>query len=219
MITLRVAICKGYHGKCTPNPFPLFTSHILYLYQWFLTSPSFFSISPSTVTHKALNLWYKDDFAKKVVGFDVSLQPGDLVWLETPRNPTCEIVDLEAWGTYLLLSSRLFLLLPLFFNTLCGWRLLAIPPMTSWIWKLGVCISFSLLSPISPFTFFDDPSSVIVDLYVAFPPLHFPSLPLTSPLFSSPFFCFLVIFWLEMSGEPTCDCRRELSLCYFCFLL
>lgn len=50
------------------------------------------------VTHKALNLWYKDDFATKVVNFDVPLQAGDLVWLETPRNPTCEVVDLEAWG-------------------------------------------------------------------------------------------------------------------------
>jgi cystathionine gamma-synthase len=50
------------------------------------------------ITHKALNLWYKEDFATRVVGFDVELQPGDLVWLETPRNPTCEIVDLELWG-------------------------------------------------------------------------------------------------------------------------
>ena len=25
------------------------------------------------------------------------LQPGDLVWLETPLNPTCEVADIQAY--------------------------------------------------------------------------------------------------------------------------
>lgn len=50
------------------------------------------------VTHKALSMWYREDFDKKVIGFDQPLEKGDLIWLETPRNPTCEVVDLELWG-------------------------------------------------------------------------------------------------------------------------
>jgi len=50
------------------------------------------------VTHKALNLWYKEATAEKVIRFEDDLQAGDLVWLETPCNPTCEIADLEYWG-------------------------------------------------------------------------------------------------------------------------
>jgi len=50
------------------------------------------------VTHKALTLWYKEAASEKIIGFDETLLPGDLVWLETPRNPCCELVNLEAWG-------------------------------------------------------------------------------------------------------------------------
>ncbi len=34
----------------------------------------------------------------QVLGHDADMQEGDVVWLETPKNPTCEIQDIAAWS-------------------------------------------------------------------------------------------------------------------------
>jgi cystathionine gamma-synthase len=45
-------------------------------------------------THRVLEQW--QPLGVTVVPLEAELQPGDLVWLETPRNPTCEVADIAA---------------------------------------------------------------------------------------------------------------------------
>ena len=41
---------------------------------------------------------YAKKYGMEVIGLDAPLQPGDMVWLETPKNPSCEVADVEKFS-------------------------------------------------------------------------------------------------------------------------
>eukprot|EP01112_Ceratiomyxa_fruticulosa_P014544 TRINITY_DN4175_c0_g1_i6.p1 TRINITY_DN4175_c0_g1~~TRINITY_DN4175_c0_g1_i6.p1 ORF type:complete len:272 (-),score=45.81 TRINITY_DN4175_c0_g1_i6:83-898(-) len=50
------------------------------------------------MTMNLLKMWFKDEFEQKVVGLDSGLQKGDVVWIESPSNPFCELSDFDDWA-------------------------------------------------------------------------------------------------------------------------
>jgi len=64
------------------------------------------------ITHKALVKWFRDGSEGRIITLDADFQKGDLIWVETPRNPTSELHDIEkfvkksqAAGAILLVDS------------------------------------------------------------------------------------------------------------------
>lgn len=74
----RVVIERGYHGM----------KEVCFV----------FPNSNSKVTHKALAIWYKDAPESCIIGLQAEFQKGDIIWLETPRNPTSELYDIDKYG-------------------------------------------------------------------------------------------------------------------------
>lgn len=42
---------------------------------------------------------YSQKYGTEVVGLQDTLSPGDMMWLETPKNPTCEVSDVQSFAS------------------------------------------------------------------------------------------------------------------------